>query len=89
MAVRRRIVRFAVAAVLAMTAFTVVPPFRPDGAFAIQPLFDRNVRIDDSPGPVRSAQIEVSGGVLHAAWLDFRSGDADVYYSRSTDLGAS
>ncbi|UCG46628.1 MAG: hypothetical protein JSU94_14105 [Phycisphaerales bacterium] len=54
--------------------------------------FGQSVRVDD--GPAKSTQlnprITVDGsGVVYVVWQDSRSGNWDIYFSRSTDGGAS
>jgi len=88
-AVRRRPPAILAAAVI-VAALLSGFPFPPDVA-AITPSFDTpNIRVDNTPAVVDSPRIAVGGGgLLHVAWRDFRNGNADVYYARSTDDGAT
>jgi hypothetical protein len=59
--------------------------------------FDRSVRVDaGAPVPLAasldnrwSPTVQITDGVVHVAWTDFRSYDWDVYATRSTDGGGT
>jgi len=50
-----------------------------------------NVRVDDAPSGYQEDPSLVVGadGTLYAAWEDWRNGNSDIYFARSTDGGAT
>ena len=78
-----------VAAVMATAALYALFLDRP--ARAIAPGFDTpSMVIDDTAAAVHDPEIAATAaGVLHAAWLDERSGNVDLYASRSLDNGTT
>ena len=60
-----------------------------DGGLSFTP----NVKVNDSVGTEKSQTYPSlavdNNGNIHVAWLDFRSGEADIYYAKSTDGGLS
>jgi hypothetical protein len=48
-----------------------------------------DTRLTNDPANSYSPSIAVSGSVVHVAWQDFRDGNWEIYYKRSTDAGVS
>ncbi len=46
-----------------------------------------DIRLTDNPATSTMPSISVSGAVVHMVWHDFRDGNAEIYYKRSTDGG--
>jgi len=79
-----------VAAVLAFAALASWVLVGPKGAVASTPAFEPNVRVDDSGASATNPRMAVDdNGDLHVIWLDMRSGNNDIYYSRSTNGGTT
>lgn len=50
-----------------------------------------DVRLDTDPGAAVShwPQVAASGSSVYATWVDYRNGNADIYFNRSSDGGAT
>jgi hypothetical protein len=48
-----------------------------------------DTRLTDLPGESKFASVAVSGPAVHVVWTDFRDGNYEIYYKRSTDAGVS
>jgi hypothetical protein len=44
-------------------------------------------RLTNDPGNSINPSVSVSGSFVHIAWTEFRSGNNEIYYKRSTDAG--
>lgn len=79
-----------ISASLMMTSLVVVASdYDPETSFNIS--FSRpNQKVDDGSARSWSSDIAVDGNdVIHIVWSDNRTGNYGIYYSRSTDEGAS
>lgn len=48
-----------------------------------------DTRLTNTPADPASPSVAVSGSAVHVAWQDYRDGNSEIYYKRSTDGGAS
>jgi hypothetical protein len=51
--------------------------------------WDPNLRLTNNPADSYHPSISVSGSIVHVAWCDYRDGNYEIYYKRSTDRGSS
>jgi hypothetical protein len=48
-----------------------------------------DTRLTNNIAPSLSPSFTVSGSVVHVVWYDYRDGNQEIYYKRSTDAGVS
>jgi hypothetical protein len=48
-----------------------------------------DTRLTNNPDLSVSPSVAVSGSVVHVVWYDYRDGNEEIYYKRSTDMGVS
>jgi len=48
-----------------------------------------DTRLTNNSSPSWNPSVSVSGSVVHVVWYDFRDGNGEIYYKRSTDGGVS
>jgi hypothetical protein len=48
-----------------------------------------DTRLTNNPANSNHPCISVSGSIIHIAWCDYRDGNYEIYYKRSTDRGTS
>jgi len=48
-----------------------------------------DIRLTDYTYSSESPSVAVSGSVVHVVWQDYRNGNTEIYYKRSTDAGIS
>ncbi len=46
-----------------------------------------DVRLTNAPSYSQSSSVSASGTAVHVVWMDWRDGNAEIYYKRSTDGG--
>lgn len=51
--------------------------------------WESDFRLTDDPAISRLPAIAVSGSNIHVVWYDFRDGNPEIYYKRSTDGGTT
>lgn len=51
--------------------------------------WDVDTRLTNNTSFSEYSSVTVSGSVLHVVWADFRDGNDEIYYKRSTDAGIS
>jgi hypothetical protein len=49
--------------------------------------WESDVRLTNDSAVSNLPSVSVSGAVVHVVWYDFRNGNNEIYYKRSTDAG--
>jgi hypothetical protein len=51
--------------------------------------WETDIRLTNNTAASNYPSVSVSGSVVHVVWADFRDGNDEIYYKRSTDAGVS